>query len=79
MPMSFLAWLWKKWLKIAHIIGNFQAQVILTIFYFVIVSPLGIANRFFGDSLNMKSRKIKSNFGKWDHPNDDLESIHRQF
>ena len=77
--MSFLRFLWKKWLKIAHVIGNFQAQVILTVFYFVIVSPLGIANRFFADPLKMKPAKIKSNFGKWDHPDDDLQSAHRQF
>ncbi|MDO8487671.1 MAG: hypothetical protein Q7S45_05235 [Candidatus Curtissbacteria bacterium] len=77
--MSFLKLLWKKWLKVAHVIGNFQAQVILTIFYFVIAAPFGLVSRYFGDSLNMKPRRMRSNFNKWDHPKDDLQSAHRQY
>ncbi len=79
MRMHFLKLIWKKWLKVAHVIGNFQAQVILTVFYFVIVSPLGLASRFFGDSLDIKPKRMKSNFGKWDHPKESLESARKQF
>lgn len=77
--MHFLKRLWKRWLVIAHIIGNFQAQVILTVFYFVIVAPLGLLIRFFGDSLDIKPKRMKSNFGKWDHPKESLESARKQF
>lgn len=79
MPMSFLKLLWKKWLKIAHVIGNFQAQVILTVFYLVIVAPFGLISRYFGDSLEMKPRRMRSNFVKWDHVKDNLDTARRQY
>ena len=33
--------LWEGWKKIAHKIGNFQARVLLTVFYAVLVLPFG--------------------------------------
>lgn len=72
--------LWKKWLAVARVIGNFQGQVIMTIFYLVLMLPFGLITRIFVDSLHMKSPQgPKSNFGKWKHPDDDLESAHRQY
>ena len=43
--MTFLKWLWSKWLPIARAIGNFQGQVILSIFYLLILLPVGIIMR----------------------------------
>ncbi|MEX2027889.1 MAG: hypothetical protein WD988_00120 [Candidatus Curtissbacteria bacterium] len=71
--------IWKKWLSIAHVIGNFQAQVILTVFYFIFAAPFGFISRFFGDSLDMKPKRLRSSFGKWNHPVDSLESARKQF
>ena len=83
--MDFLKWfrssltrLWKKWLPIAQAIGNFQAQVILTIFYFVIVAPLGVGLRLFADPLRVR-KKAKSNFQRWEHPKETLETARRQY
>jgi hypothetical protein len=67
---------WRAWTKIAHRIGNFQARVLLTIFYFVLVLPFGIAVRLFGDPLRFKHLP-----NQWlDHPNDsyDLEWAKKQ-
>jgi hypothetical protein len=47
---------WRTWKRIARVIGNFQARVVLTIFYAVLVFPFGIAVRLFGDPLRIKSR-----------------------
>lgn len=77
--MPFLKFLWKKWLKIAHVIGNFQAQVILTVFYLVIAAPFGLASRYFADSLDMKPRRTRSNFVKWDHVKESLDTARKQF
>ena len=79
MRMHFLKLIWKKWLKIAYVIGNFQAQVILTLFYFLLVSSFGIISRFFGDSLDMKPKRIRSNFSKWNHPKETIEEARKQF
>ena len=69
-----------KWLKIARVIGNFQGQVILTLFYFVLVLPFGLIISLFSDPLKMKSPLSgRSNFGKWKHEEDDLEKARRQY
>lgn len=46
---------WQAWKRIARAIGNFQARVILTIFYAVLVFPFGIVVRLFFDPLRIKS------------------------
>ena len=46
---SFLKRMWEGWKRIAHVIGDFQARVILTIFYAVLVLPFGLAVRIFAD------------------------------
>lgn len=78
--MSTSKLLWKKWLAIAQVIGNFQGQVILTLFYFILVLPFGLVISLFTDPLKMKSPlSSRSNFGKWRHKPDDLEAAHRQY
>lgn len=51
--------LWKAWTRIAHIIGNFQARVLLTILYVVLVLPFGVIVRLFADPLRVKKRPAK--------------------
>lgn len=50
---------WAAWKKIAHAIGNFQARVLLTVIYAVLLLPFGLAVRAFSDSLHMKKRPEK--------------------
>ena len=67
---------WAVWTKIAHKIGNFQARVLLTIMYAILVLPFGLAVRLFGDPLRMKTPP-----DQWlDHAEEkmDLEWAHRQ-
>jgi hypothetical protein len=47
---------WQVWVRLAHKIGNFQARVLLTVLYGVIVLPFGLAVRWFGDPLRIKRR-----------------------
>jgi hypothetical protein len=63
---QFLKRLWEGWKKIAHKIGNFQARVLLTVFYAVLVLPFGLAARLFSDPLRIKKRPTE-----WlDHPDE---------
>lgn len=74
--MSTLKRLWQAWKKIAHKIGNFQARVLLTIFYGVLVLPFGVAARMFSDALRIKKLPTQ-----WlDHPDEphDLQWAKRQ-
>lgn len=53
-----------RWKKVGHAIGNFQARVLLTVIYYVLVLPFGMMVRLFSDSMHMKKRP-----DKWfDHP-----------
>jgi hypothetical protein len=68
--------LWQTWKRVGHAIGNFQARVLLTIFYAVLVLPFGIMARLFSDPLRIKRRPVQ-----WlDYPNEtyDLQWAGRQ-
>jgi hypothetical protein len=68
--------LWAAWKRIAHRIGDFQARVLLTLIYGVLVLPFGLAIRLFSDALKIKKRPAR-----WiDRPQDviDLEWARRQ-
>jgi hypothetical protein len=54
--LNLLKRLWEGWKRVAHRIGNFQARVLLTIFYAVLVLPFGILTRLFADPLRTKRR-----------------------
>lgn len=80
--MRFIKLLWRKWLPIAQIIGNFNAQVILTIFYLIIIFPLGVFYRFIADPLRLRLRQAfrrRTSFEKWEHSKDSLEEARRQY
>jgi len=68
--------IWAAWSKLMHIIGNFQARVILTIMYAILVLPFGVATRLFGDPLRIKTMPT----GWLDHPEEPMttEWAHRQ-
>lgn len=49
--------IWERWKKIAKKIGDFNARVILTIFYFILLAPLALVVRR-SDPLGLKKNKI---------------------
>ena len=68
--------MWQSWKRAAHAIGTFQARVLLTAFYAVLVLPFGIFVRLFSDPLRIKQRP-----GQWleDHgETHDLQWAKRQ-
>ncbi len=77
--MRVLKHLWKRWLTIAKIIGNFQAQIVFTLFYFLILWIVGIIVRLTSDPLHLKKKSIKSNFILWQHPVESLEQAGKQY
>jgi hypothetical protein len=67
---------WQSWKPVAHAVGTFQARVLLTLFYAVLVLPFGLFVRLFSDPLRIKSRPTQ-----WlDHPDEthDLPWAKRQ-
>jgi hypothetical protein len=50
--------LWEVWKELAHKIANFQARVLLTLMYSILVLPFGLMVRWFSDSLHTKKRTV---------------------
>jgi len=64
------------WKKFGRAIGNFNARVLLTLLYAVVILPFGLVVRAFSDSMHIKKRPEK-----WfDHPPipNTLEEARRQ-
>ena len=46
------------WFGLSHVLGTFMSKVILTVIFFVIVTPIGVIRRLMGaDSLQLKKFK----------------------
>lgn len=52
--VNALKFLWEKWKKFAFKFGEFMSGVILTLFYFLIVTPHAILLKLFSDPLKIK-------------------------
>lgn len=55
--MDFIKLAWKEWKRIAKIIARFQARIILTIFYFTLLAPLGIIFSTKKDELKIHTKQ----------------------
>jgi hypothetical protein len=51
---------WAWWKRIARKIGDFQARILLTIFYFIFFAPFALAVRFLSDPLAIKNKSAPS-------------------
>lgn len=72
---------WNGWKKIAIKIGRFQTALLLSIFYFVILVPVGLVFKLFGwDPLKarQKQRHQSSNWQAVSNDEPDIESLRRQ-
>ncbi len=70
--------LWLRWKVLATKIGNFQGRVILTLFYFVFVTPLGVVIRLFADPLHIKSHSGSTFWRDKVQPESTLEEARQQ-
>lgn len=71
--------IWNKWLNFAHKVGNFNARIVLSLFYFIFVAPLAIGVKVFSDPLRIKKRASSSYWIEKDIKEQDIEGARRQF
>ena len=45
---------WRRWTVIAHIIGTFQARVLLSVFYLVVIPPFALIVKLWLDPLHLR-------------------------
>ena len=78
---EFFKNIWQKWKIIAHAFGRFQTRLLVTIFYFLVISPIGLIMKLFGwDPLKTKKSKVNAgtNWQTIINGDPDLVSIKRQ-
>lgn len=70
--------IWRRWLVLAHKIGTFQSRILLTLFYFVIFLPFGLAVRVLADPLHIKSQSAAAGWVQRATRDVDLAAARRQ-
>jgi hypothetical protein len=76
---SMLRKLWKLWKKFGRKIGDFQARVLLIVFYFVVLGPFALAVRWASDPLAIKAGTPRGWRLRDDVDSDPTELVRRQF
>ncbi len=51
--------LWERWKRVGKKIGDFQARVLLSFFYYAVFSPFAIAVRWVSDPLAIKDGALR--------------------
>ncbi len=49
--------IWRGWMRIARVIGNFNARVLFSIFYFVLGGPIALVVQRTSDPLDVRTRR----------------------
>lgn len=73
------SWLWQRWKRVARKIADFQARLLLTVFYFVFLCPFALLVKWFSDPLMLKNNQPP----QWGNPRSEsdpyLDRASRQF
>jgi len=78
-PTNLFKKLWPSWKEFSKRMGNFQSRIILSIFFFIFVSPFALAVKVFSDPLNIKHQSSTSHWLPKREIKNDLEQYRRQF
>lgn len=70
---------WEWWKRVARRIGDFQARILLALFYFVVVGPFALAVRWGSDPLMIKAGTPRGWGTRADKEGIPMESARRQF
>ncbi len=72
--------LWEGWKSFARLMGGFQSRVLLSLFYFFVVTPFGLGVRVFGDPLFLRQTRKLSNWIPRDETSPtSIEEAKKQF
>ena len=71
--------LWQNWKEFSKRMGSFQSRLMLSMFFFIVVSPFAIAVKLFSDPLNIKYRRAESYWLSKKENKADIEQFRRQF
>ena len=75
---GFVRAAWEHWKKIGHAVGVVQTRILMVIFYFIVVLPIGLITRLAGDPLHLKPPP-EGNWTAHRHEEPSVDSARRQF
>jgi hypothetical protein len=71
--------LWEGWKRFGRKLGDFQARLLLTVFYFVVVAPFALLVKLGSDPLALAPKTPKGWRPRTAAPGSALERARRQF
>lgn len=80
LPETLFKRLWHRWTGFSKRMGSFQSRVMLSFFFFVIVSPAAVLIKVLGDPLSIKRKKAMDTYWLAKTPSStEIEDYRRQF
>jgi len=71
--------LWLKWKEFSQRMGSFQSRILLSLFFFLVISPFALTVKVLGDPLMIKHKMGRSFWLSRKETSEDLEEFRRQF
>jgi hypothetical protein len=78
-PANVFKKIWQSWNDFSKRMGSFQSRILLSLFFFILVSPYAIAVKVFSDPLNIKYQSRTSWWIPKKEIKNELEQYRRQF
>ena len=79
-PHTFVKRIWHRWTGFSRRMGGFQSRVMLSFFFFIIVSPVALIIKVLGDPLRIKKKQdMESYWLAKIASSTELEDYRRQF
>ena len=69
----------KSWRFLARFIGDFQARIILSFFYFAVLGPFAVVIRWWSDPLQIKAGSHRGWYLRSDYNAADMKRAVKQF
>jgi hypothetical protein len=70
---------WEKWQRVARRIGDFQARLILSVLYFMLIGPFALIVRWGADPLSLKMGAERGWRAKADEDGHSMKRALNQF
>jgi hypothetical protein len=77
--ITLLKTAWEAWKRFGRKLGDFQARLILSLCYFIVVAPFSLLVRFFSDPLSLKPGTARGWIMRSDTKGTALERASQQF
>jgi hypothetical protein len=71
--------LWDRWKRLGRKLGDFQARLLLSFFYFVVIAPFSLLLRFGSDPLSLKPTTTRGWIVRDEVKETPLERASKQF